>query len=325
MKILVTGATGFVGSHLTESLVQRGYTVKALARRSSNTTALEKLGVEIAYGDITDAASVEQAAQGCQQIYHLAAKMLEPGTPRKVYYATNVEGSQNVAQAALKAGVERLVYASSAGVYGVIRHPPVNENTALNPSSGYRETKFLGEQAVRSLHQSHQLPVVIVRLPGVYGPGSLSILGLTQVVASKNFRMIGTGNNHDHLAYVSDIVEGLRLCGETPGIEGECYLMGDRQAATVRQIVDLIAQELGNDRPYGSLPIAPYRAFNALAEFTYKRFNYDLPRIHRYALFLADKVLDISKAQTQLGYNPQVPVTVGVPKTVQWFREKRYI
>lgn len=325
MKVLVTGATGFVGSYLTEALVKDGFKVRTLVRQSSNTSLLKDLGVEIIQGNITDAATLEQAVKGCQQVYHLAAKMVEPGTPRKLYYTVNVEGTQTVARAALKANVERLVHASSAGVYGVIKHPPVTETTPLNPSSAYRETKFLAEQAVLALYQQEGLPVVIARLPGVFGPGSLSLLGLVKVIASKRFRMIGTGENHDHLGYVSDIVDGLRRCAQTKGIEGECYLIAGAEAVRVKDLVHMISQELGVKGFQGRLPIAPYRAFNSLAEIVYKQFGVDLPRVHRYGLFLADKVLDISKAKIQLGYYPNVSVEEGIRQTVQWYREKGYV
>ena len=325
MNVLVTGATGFVGSHLTSTLVKQGNKVRVLARSSSNTTLLESQGVEICRGEITDAAAVEHAMKDCQQVYHLAAKMVAPKTPRSLYYKANVVGTQTVAQAALKAKVERLVYASSAGVYGVIKHPPVTEMTSLNPSSGYRETKFLAEQAVLSLHRQEGLPSVIIRLPGVFGPGSLSLLGLVKAIASGQFRMIGTGENHDHLGYVSDVVDALQRCAQTQGIEGECYLIAGAESVKVKDLTRMIAQELGVSSAFGQLPIAPYRAFNGLAEAVYQQFKFDLPRIHRYALFLADKVLDLSKAKTQLGYCPTVSVEEGIRQTVQWYCEQGYV
>lgn len=325
MKVLVTGATGFVGSHLTESLVKDGYEVRILARQSSDTSLAEKLGVEIVRGDITDVEAVEKAVRGCQHVYHLAAQMLKPGTSKKVYFTVNIEGTKNLASAVLKSNVERLVYTSSAGVYGIIKKPPVTENSPTNPSSAYRESKWLGEEVIRSAFQKEGLPVAIVRLPGVFGPGSLSLLGLTQIIASKRFRIIGTGENHDHLGYVSDVVDGLRRCAQTKGIEGECYLIAGKEAVKVKDLVEMIARELGIENPIASLPVAPYRAFNALGEAVYKRFGLELPRVHRYALFLADKILDLSKAEKELGYVPKVSVQEGIKQTVQWYREKGYV
>ncbi|WP_017715770.1 NAD-dependent epimerase/dehydratase family protein [Kamptonema formosum] len=325
MKVLVTGATGFVGSHLTETLVKDGCDVRIMARQSSDTSLLEKLDVEIVRGDITDAGAVERAVTGCQQVYHLAAQMLKPGTSIKLYFTVNIEGTKNLVRAALKANVERLVYTSSAGVYGILKNPPVTENSPPNPSSAYRESKWLGEEVVRSGYQKEGLPVAIVRLPGVFGPGSLSLLGLTKIIATKRFRMIGTGENHDHLGYVSDVVDGLRRCAQTKGIEGECYLIAGKEPVKVKELVEMIARELGIENSFGSLPVAPYRAFNALGETVYKRFGFELPRVHRYALFLADKILDLSKAEKELGYCPKVSVREGIKQTVQWYRQKGYV
>ena len=107
MKVLVTGATGLVGRHLSQSLIEHGFRVSALVRPSSNTAFLEKLGLEIVRGDITDAIAVERAVQGCQQVYHLAAKMSAPKTSKRLYYSINVEGTENIAHASLKTGAER--------------------------------------------------------------------------------------------------------------------------------------------------------------------------------------------------------------------------
>jgi nucleoside-diphosphate-sugar epimerase len=325
MKVLVTGATGFVGSNLTKKLVESGYEVKVLVRDKSNTSYLESLGVEVIRGDILDVAVVEEAVKECQHVYHLAAQMLQGGISKKIYYTANVKGTKNVAHAAIKANVKRFVHASSAGVYGIITHPPVDENTTPNPSSAYRESKFLAEQTVLSYHQKEGLPLVIARLPGVIGPGSLTWLGLVRAISKKNFRIIGTGENYDHLGYISDVVDGLYLCAKTQGIEGESYNIAADEAIKVRDLVDIIAKELGIGNSISSLPVAPYRAFNFVAEKVYKYSGLELPGVHRYPLFLANKILNISKAQKQLGYSPKVGNEEAIQKMVRWYQESRYI
>jgi len=131
MKVLVTGATGFVGGHLAETLVGAGYEVKVLARPSSDMSLLKKLNVEIVQGDITDVAAVERAVSGCRHVYHLAAKTSHGRLSRKQYDMVNVKGTDNVARAAMKANVERLVYCSSGGIYGMIQSPPADETKML--------------------------------------------------------------------------------------------------------------------------------------------------------------------------------------------------
>ena len=324
MKVFVTGATGFIGSHLTERLVAEGHTVKVLARESSDVSLVKSLGVEIVYSDIRDVSALERLVKGCKQIYHLAAATLWRRPSRHDYYAINVEGTENLARAAIKTGVDRFVHISTAGVHGTIKIPPVYENSKTNPNSISHGTKLSGEGVVLSYYKSKGLPVVIARLSSVLGPRALSWLGLFQGIAKKNFRIIGSGENHVHTGCFSDVVDGLRRCADTNGIEGECYLIAGKKPTKVRQFVEIIAQELGISASFVSLPTTPYRALHILSTFTYKHFGF-LPHSSRYELFLTDRVLCISKAQKELGYNPHVTVREGIQQTVKWYRENGYI
>jgi nucleoside-diphosphate-sugar epimerase len=325
MKVLVTGATGFVGSHLAESLVDAGYDVKALVRQDSDLSPLNHLEIEIAHGDIRDPFSVEKAVGGCERVYHLAAKTSPTKSSRKEYYAVNVGGTENVAGAAVKTGVERLVYCSSAGVYGSICSPPVDENTNPAPNSLYRTSKLLAEEVVRSYHKKGELSVVIARISGVIGPRSLSWLGLFQAISSGGFRIIGAGENYQHVGYVSDVVDGLRRCGEVHDVEGKTYLISGKEPVKLKDLVGLIVKELGIVRSSGRMPSGPFRAFNYLGEKFFERFGIELPYARRYDLFLKNEIFNISKAQTELGYDPKVPLREGIRQTIQWYREKGYI
>ena len=324
MKVLVTGATGFIGSHLTEQLVKEGYTVKALTRECSNITLLKSLGVEIVYGDIRDVAAVE-IARGCEQAYHLAAVTSLRRQSRLEYYTVNVVGTENVARAAMKAGVGRLVYESTAGVYGTIKNPPVDEHIKPNPNTLYRESKLLGEEVILSYHKKEGLPVVIARLSSVFGPRSLNWLGLFQAIARKHFRIIGSGENHVHMGYVSDIVNGLRRCTEVDGIERESYSITGGEPIKLKQLLNMIAEELGVSISSTRSPEFPFRSFHSMSSFVYRRFGFELPRAHTYELFLENRILDISKAQKELGYYPKVSMEEGIRQTVNWYRENGYI
>ena len=325
MKVLVTGATGFVGGHLTRSLVESDFEVRVFVRPSSNVEALKPLDVEIIRGDLLDPGTTSQAVSGCQRVYHMAAQMLSNGVSKRQYFTTNVEGTRTLAHACSDIDLDRFIYASSAGVYGVIEEPPVNEKSTINPSSAYRESKWLGEQAVRQELIDKGLPAVILRMPGLMGPGSMNWLGLARAIATDRFRTIGQGNNHDHVAYISDLVDGIRLCGETPGIDGQCYLIASKEAVTVNQIVEIIAQELGVKTPQTHLPITPYRALNRVGETLYKTLGIELPGIHRYAIFLANKILDISKAERDLGFKPKVSFDEGIRHSIKWYREENLL
>ena len=325
MKILVTGATGFIGSHLTERLIEEGYSVKALARKSSGLSLLKSLGVEIVYGDIRDAAAVEKAVKGCERVYHLAAATSWQRSSRQEHCAVNVKGTGNVARAAVKASVGRFIYGSTVGVYGLIKNSPIDEHTEPNPNTPYRESKLLGEEMVLSYHKRENLPVVIARLSSVIGPRSFNWLGLFQAIARKRFRIIGSGENHTHMGYITDVVDGLRLCAETAGIEGKSYLIAGKETIKLKQLVDMIAQELEVITSSRRSPEFPFRVFCRLAAVVYRRFGFELPRAHSYELFITDRVLNISKAQKELGYDPKASLREGIRQTIEWYRKNGYL
>jgi len=321
MRVLVTGATGFIGRYLTERLCQQGYCVRALCRDVQKAAFLERLGAEVVCADITNYSQVEAAMQGCQQVYHLAAVTSRTATSKARLYDINVTGTENVARAAIATKITRLVYGSSAGVYGIIAHPPANELTQTRPNTPYRESKRLGEKILMSYHRNANLPVAIARLSTVLGVGSLGWLGLCQKIAAGNFRLIGNGDNYLHTTHVLDSVEGLWQCAHTPGIEGQCYVIAHKQPTQLSRMVALIAQSLDVSLANWHLPRLPFQLFFSTAQLTKTLSGLDLPKAHRYEMFLASRVLNIQKAEIELGYNPAISPENALKETVQWYRD----
>ena len=325
VKVLITGATGFIGGHLAQALVKEGHQVRALARPTSDTLLLKKLNIEIVNGDLRDAAAMNKAVGGCQCVYHLAAKTTKDHLPKEQYHAHNVEGTINVARAALNAGVNRLVFASSVGVYGTFRDSSIDENSAPNPDSYYREAKLAAEKEVLRLHRESGLPVVVARLGGVYGPGTCSWLGLCRKILTGNFRVIGAGENYDHMGYVDDVVEGIRRCGEATGVDGRTYIITGPEPAKLRQWLEMIAQELGADSVFGSLPAPPFRIYQRLGRLVHRSLGIELPRAHYYDLFFMNHRFITTKAQEELGYFPTMSLKDGFRRLLEWYREKGYL
>ncbi len=323
MKVLVTGATGLIGSHLIEVLIKEGYDIRSFAEKSRDTSWLENLGVEIVWGDIRDAETVEQSVKGCQQVYHLAGKVSQPGISPHEYYAVNVEGTQNVARACLKADIERLVYGSSTGVYGTIRHSPVDEKTPSHPDSPYRQSKWMAEQAVLSYYHDEGLPVVSARLTSVTGARAYDWSDLLQAISNGHFRAIGTGDNYYHTVDVFDVVQGLICCANTKNIEGECYLIAGEKPIQLKELLKLMAQELGVVGVGDGVPSAPFQAFSNLTHFVYRSFGIQIPYGNRYELFLTNKVLSITKAQKELGYSPKVSIAESIHNMVNWYCQQK--
>lgn len=325
MKVLVTGATGFVGSHLVRLLVRRGDQVKALVRQTSDPSPVCSPGAEIVMGDIRDPAAMNEAVANTDCVYHLAGKTTKRGLSKREYYEHNVEGTKNIARAAIKFGVKRLVYASSVGVYGTNRNLAIDETTIPRPNSYYRETKLIGERELLSLHRTHGLPVVIARLGSIFGPGSGAFVDLSRKIAAGNFRIIGNGKNHDQMVYVDDLVKGISRCGEVGEIEGRTYVLAGGKPATLRELLQLLAAELGVPPVFGHLPAAPFQFYVKLAALVYRLIGFQLPRSSYYHLFLSDHIFDISRARNDLAYVPATSLKEGLHNLVDWYRAEKYL
>lgn len=322
MKVLVTGATGFIGRHLVERLITAGEHVKVLVRPAAHATWLDALGVEVVRGNIGDADAVARAADKCGVVFHLAATTESSGLLSRLdVEVANIQGAENVTRAALRADIERLVFCSSVAVYGrIARHRLIDENTETDPDSPYGESKVLGEQVVLSARQCHSLPVVVARISTVWGPGSTSWLGLFRSIAAGQFRLIGKGTNYHHIADVSDVVEGLLLCGAVKGVEGRTYNLAGSESVQLKRLVEMIGEEVGTTRFPANLPDAPLHVYRVLDRMAVSLIGRKLPRADRLALFLGDRTFDISRARQELGYAPRIGTKDTIHRMAEWFR-----
>ena len=229
MKVLVTGATGFTGGHLAQTLAARGDDVRALVRPKSrarfDASKLPRKGVIAAEGDLLDAAAVHRAAEGVDVVYHIAATYREAGQRDSAYRAVNVDGTRHVLEAAKAGGARRVVHCSTGGVHGHIAHPPANEDAPFNPGDVYQETKLEAEQAAREFGNRTGFDVVVARPIGIYGPGDTRFLRMFRGLARRRFPMIGSGQVFYHLTFIDDLVEGFRLCGTVAAAKGRTYLL----------------------------------------------------------------------------------------------------
>ena len=320
-RVLVTGATGFIGSHVVERLVADGHTVRALVRQDSDTGRLEAIGVGIVRGDLGDPPSLARAAASCEHVYHLAALTSIRSRTKEEFHATNVIGSANVAAAAAGAGVARFVHVSSCGVYGFRNRFPADESTPLRPDTPYRMSKARGEEEVLKSAEGTGMQVVIARISSIYGPGATNWVPFCRSIQAGRFRMIGNGRNRLHLTHVADIVDGLRLCAETPGIGGRRYNLAAAKAVPIGDLVAIVAGALHASVDRVAWPAFPFRATRYLDLTLTNVLGLKLRRLHSYDLFLGDRVFDIARARAELGYDPKVSPEEGVPQLVEGFRE----
>ena len=328
MKVLVTGVTGFTGGRLALFLAGRGNEVCGLVRASSQTRAqmLTSAGVTIVVGDLTDRASLDAACQGVEVVYHIAATYRTAGQREAAYLAVNVEGTQNLLEAAQASGVRRFVHCSTGGVHGHIEHPPATEDAPLTPGDIYQVTKLEAEQLARETGAETALEVVIARPIGIYGPGDTRFLKMFRGIARGRFPMLGSGEAFYHLTYVDDLVEGFRLCGETPEAAGRTYVLAGPVYTTLNELVRVIADEFGVQPPHWHLPVWPFWLAGAFCEAVCVPLGVEPPLYRRRVdFFTKSRAFDTTRARTELGYDPTIDLPTGIHMTAVWYRAQGWI
>lgn len=326
MRVVVTGATGFTGGHLARALRARGYAVRALVRDERRAAPLAAAGIEIAAGDLRNAASLESAFAGADVVYNIAALYREAGLPETAYREVNADGAGAVVEAAARAGVRRVVHCSTVGVHGDVEHPPANEDAPLRPGDVYQVTKVDGERIAREAAARTRTPLVIARPSGIYGPGDRRLLKLFRGVAHRRFVVLGDGEIFYHLTYIDDLVEGFRLCGEVPDAAGRTYILAGGEVPTLNHLVAIIAEQAGVAPPRLHLPVWPVWLAGAACEALCRPFGIEPPLYRRRVdFFTKSRAFDISRARRELGFEPTVGLREGVRQTLAWYREHGWI
>ncbi len=328
MQALVTGATGFTGGHLARELARRGVAVRALVRDPAGGPAvsLRAGGIEIVGGDVRDRAALDAATRGVGVVFHIAALYRQAGLPDSEYRGVNAAAAATVVEAAAAAGVRRVVHCSTVGVHGDVTHPPADETAPLRPGDIYQVTKLEGEEIARRAGEDHEIQVTIARPSGIYGPGDRRLLKLFRGVARRRFPMLGSGNIYYHLTYIEDLVEGLILCGEHPMAANRVYILAGGEVTTLRELVRIVAEVAGVPPPRVRLPVWPVWAAGALCETVCAPFGIEPPIYRRRVDFYTkSRAFDISRARTEIGYNPRVSLRDGIGRTLEWYRQHGWL
>ena len=318
MHVLVTGATGFTGGHLARALASRGHAVRVLVRRRE---AVNSELTDVVVGDLRDGRTLETAAAGVKVVYHIAATYRQAGLREYEYRAVNATAVRLLIEAARAGGARRVVHCSTVGVHGDVEHPPANEDAPLRPGDVYQRTKLEGERAAREAASATGLEVVIARPSGIYGPGDRRLLKLFRGVARGRFITLGTGQIFYHLTYIDDLVEGLRLCGEVSGVGGRTYILAGGEVTTLAELTSLIAHEAGVPPPRLRLPVWPFWILGGACEIVCAPFGIEPPLYRRRVdFFTKSRAFDITRARTELGYEPRVGLRDGIRRTLEWYR-----
>jgi dihydroflavonol-4-reductase len=326
MNVLVTGASGFTGSHLAQFLRRRGDRVRAMVRPASSRDQLDTTGLDVVVADLLDPESLAAAMKDVEVVYHIAALFRAAGLPKATYRAVNADAVATLIDVAAKTGVRRVVHCSTVGVHGDVEHPPANEEAPLRPGDIYQETKLLGEQLAREAAARTGIELVIVRPTGIFGPGDRRLLKMFGTIARGRFVLLGNGRVYYHLTYIDDLCEGFWLCGTVPGAAGRTYILGSSHATTLGDLVAITARVAGRSRPWLRFPVWPVWVAGAACEAVCKPFGVEPPLYRRRVdFFRKSRSFDISRARRELGFNPQVDLETGIRRTLEWYRAHQWI
>jgi nucleoside-diphosphate-sugar epimerase len=323
MTALVTGANGFTGSYLVKNLIHRGYKVKGLVRKNSDLKNIKDLPIELIYADIA-VDSLEGIMKDIDIVFHIAAAYRIENVPQKYFWDVNVEGTRKLLKEAKRAGVKRFIHSSTVGVQGEIKDPPAKEEDPYGPGDYYQESKVEGEKLALDFFRKENLPGVVVRPVGIYGPGDMRFLKLFKFINNGKFRMIGNGKVLYHLTFVEDLAEGIALAGEKNEALGEVFTIGGESYLMLSELVNKIAAAL--DKPIPDkmrIPVWPVWFGGLICEIACKPFGITPPIYRRRVdFFIKDRAFDISKAKKILGYQPKVSLDKGLKITADWYKQQ---
>jgi nucleoside-diphosphate-sugar epimerase len=324
-RVLVTGATGFLGGALARAIAREGGEIHALSRPGADRSGLDGIAVTWHDGDVTEPESLRAPMAGAACIIHAAGRLGEFGVPEDVYRKVNVEGTRNVLAAALEASPDaRVLHLSSPGVLGPTPLGPAAEDSPYAPGTPYERSKAEAEQLALQF-AARGLRVVIARPGFIFGPGDRHVLGLFRAIHRGQFFYVRGGRALCQPTFVDDAVAGMLACLRT-GRPGRAYHIAGPRAVTFRELAETIAAALGVRPPRLSLPrwFAVLGATALEAAGTASRRKPPLSR-NGVAFFSEDRVFSLERARAELRFAPEHDLAAAVAKTVDWYRQRRLL
>lgn len=308
MRVLVTGGAGFIGSHIAHRLLGDGHEVVILDNfstgRRENIAAIEAPGLRVVEGDVRDEKTVRACVEGCALVYHEAAVVSVPYTVEhpQESHDVNIQGTLNVLQAARAAKCKRVVFASSAAIYGEEPTLPKVETMRPEPISPYGTEKITGEHYLATWSKLFELETVALRYFNVFGPrqdpsspysGVISIF-VDRILAGRGITFFGDGKQIRDFVYISNVVDANILAGAKPGVSGRAFNVACGAQTTLLELASLIEKAAGKtvERSF-----SPARAGD-----------------------IKESIADIGRARKELGYEPAIPVGEGISRLVEHVR-----
>ncbi len=329
MKLLVTGGTGFIGSHLAESALRNGHDVNVLGLTESradrrNAELLSSLGATIFSGSITDASLCRDALSDVTHVYHLAVAMRESGVSDSYFKQVNLDGTRTILDECQQMNVTRFIYCGTIGIFGHRFDGVANEDSPKHPGNIYEETKLAAEELTLGYGREIGLETLSLRPADVYGPRDQRLRKLFAAIEKGRFPLFGRGNGRRHMVYVSDVVAAFENALLAEGATGKAYIIAGPDICTLSDLLEGIRAATGQPRFGFRLPLRPMLAAAAITEDVCKLIRVT-PPIYRRRMdfYTSDSAFDISRARAALGWEPAVSLDRGITRTLSAYREEQ--
>lgn len=324
--VFLTGANGFVGSHLTRALIDRGFHVRVLIRPKADRSRLAGLELEWITGDLDDRHALRRGAEGAQYVIHNAGVVRAP-TP-EAYHHANCVGTIKLLDAVeeVAPGLRRFIYISSQAAGGP--SPSDRARTEADPPAPhtpYGESKLAGENAVMA--RADRLPVTAIRPPSVYGPEDTAILAIFQTVGWHIKPVFGPQPQRIAIVHVQDLVHGALLALDNDRANGQVFYIAEDRSYELAELMELIRQALGTWAIPIKIPKPILMTIAGAADYIGKAFGF-VPRLNRAKardFLIRNWTCSTEKARRLLGYHSQIPFADGAKQTAQWYRERGWL
>jgi nucleoside-diphosphate-sugar epimerase len=324
--VLVTGATGFLGTSLVRRLLDAGIPVRAFVRTDLQAERLRRGGATVVVGDMGDDGALERAVDGVAVVFHLAGKLLEPGEPPAEYHRTHVEGTRRLVERARRQPqLRRFVHCSTTGVLGRTGERPADETAPVRPSNVYEATKAEAELTVLDAC-ADGFPAVVARPGLVYGPGDLHLAGFFRSVVKHQFRPIGRAPVLLHPIYIDDLTDAFLRCAVVPDAVGERFHLAGPSPVSLAMLASAIADAAGTRPAGGHIPMPAARAAAALGDALPPRLRKAAPLTSSRLDFLThSRVYCVDKAARVLQFVAPTDLRSGIASSLTWYRRHGYL
>lgn len=323
MKALVTGSNGFIGSHLVEALVGKGYEVHCLVRKTSNMRWLKDLKIRTHIGDATEKSSLYKAVSGMDYIYHAGGVI--NGNDWQHFYSVNCTGTKNLAQVCVETNpsIKKFVFISSISAAGPSEKDiAVNEDMQCHPVSDYGKSKLAAELDLKGFMK--KMPITIIRPSTILGIREDDFFSILKLVKSRIIPLLGNSDKQTSLCFVQDLVKGIILAGERNEATGKTYFISDGNAYSWSYVIETAMKYLNIKPPYIKVSYPVMYLAGLAAELASKLTG-------KKAFFSRDRVkeardvywlYDISKIKKELGFVPEVVFEQGMKDSIEWYRKR---